>query len=556
MTPLEGLAAHHAPTREAAARALAAEPTTGADRDEVVAALARLARVEREETVLSAVLDALASYGERPVDHLDRPRLDAAAARAAGRALPAALAWLDVDALPVLTWSDTGAEVPRATVRSWVQQAVRARSTAPGAVLRTLLAAVEPGGRTELGRFLLHGWLSAGAPGAARWVVAVVVPGDDDEVVGLAADHVRTRAKAQPAQAAALLALLARAEQPLALEVLVEAAEGAPVTSVRTAAIAAVDDVAERRGWTAEQVGDRGAPTGGFDATGRLRLDYGPRGFTAVLQPDLTVRVVPDEGGAERTSLPPARAADDAGRVREAKAVLAAAKKTVGAAARSQAARLRQAMATQRGWTVADWHTDVAGHPVLGRLAAGLVWWVGDPATSFRPLDDGSLTDVDDEPVDLDPHAAAGDLVRLAHDVLLPPDLVEAWRSHLADYEAVVPFTQLGEPLPAHDPEATGLTDVAGTEVSAGGLHRLAERLGFRRLVGDGGVVAAYARELGDGVGAVLAVRGGSWVGDWSATVELGPLLLAGPDGPVTLGSLPPVLLAELHRDLLTLGSG
>lgn len=528
---------------------------------EVVAALEDAARTETDDLALGALLDALEAHGRRAVEFVDRDALDAAAAKAATKALPASLSWLDPATLPRVHWADSGEEVAVATVRSWVQQAVKAKSPEPGALVRTVLSAVEPEDRTALADALLHLWLAAGAPSASRGLLAVVALGAGERAALLAADVVRTRAKQAGTQAQALVALLARIDEPAAVQAIVEAADTSGSASVRKAAAAEVAALAERRGWTVEQVGDRGAPTAGFDASGRMRLDYGPRGFTAVLQPDLKVVVEPDDAGKTRTSLPPARASDDPELVAAAKAALAAAKKTVTATYRTQSARLREALATQRAWTVEAWRADVAGHPVLGRIATGLVWAVGD--LTFRPLDDGTLTDADDEPVDLDPYAAAGEPVRLAHDVLLPREVADAWREHLADYEVVVPFTQLGEPLPPPDPDSTGLTDAVGVQTSQGALHRLAEKAGFRRIVGDGGTVVAYARDLpgvvagdsgGEGeVGALLEVRGGSWVGDWSATVELGPLLFTSPGGPVTLGSLPPVLLAEVRRDLRSL---
>lgn len=534
-----------AAVRASAAAWLAVDPV-GHD-PQVLAALEDAVRREKDEKALGALLGALVAHGRRAVDYLDRDALDTAAEKAAAKPLPASLAWLDPAGLPRLTWSDTGVEVPVATVRSWVQRAVRAKSSAPDALLCAVLSAVEPDGRATLADALLHLWLSAGAPTTSRGVLAVVATGARESTAMVAAAFVRTRAKQQGAPAQALVALIARIDLPVAVQALVEAADSSGSAAVRGAAATEVEALAARLGWTVDEVGDRGAPTAGFDATGRMLLDYGTRVFTAVLQPDLKV-LVAVEDGKTRSSLPAARGSDDTDLVAAARARLAAAKKTVTATAKTQTVRLRQAMAVQRPWTVEAWRADVAGHPVLGRLATGLVWLSGD--VTFRPLDDGTLTDADDEPVVLADPAA---LVTLAHDVLLDAEQADAWRTHLTDYEVAVPFTQLGEPLPPFDPEATGLTEAVGTRTSASTLHRLAEKAGFNRLV-DGGVVAAYSRLLAGDVGATLEVRGDAWIGDWTAEVELGVLLVTGPEGPVRLDALPPVLLAELRRDLLALG--
>jgi hypothetical protein len=61
-------------------------------------------------------------------------------------------------------------------------------------------------------------------------------------------------------------------------------------------------------------------------------------------------------------------------------------------------------MCTQRTWTVADWQTYLMGHPLMKFLCQRLVWAVCDEERveyTFRPLDDGTLTDCDDNEVQL-----------------------------------------------------------------------------------------------------------------------------------------------------------
>jgi hypothetical protein len=542
------LADRSAAVRRAAATWLGDAPVP--DDESVVAALEDAVRTEKDDVALGALLGALAAHGRRAADYVDRDALDVAAARAATKPLPAALAWLDLGVLPRVAWGDTGSEVPVETVRSWVQRAVKAKVPDPDALLAAVLDGVDPTGRAALADALLHLWLDAGAPAVARGVLAVVVPGAGERTALLAAGFVRSRAKQQATPAQALVALLARIDHPVAVQALVEAAEQSGSASVRKAAGAEVEALARRRGWTVEQVGDRGAPTAGFDSAGRQVLDYGSRSFVAVLQPDLKVLVVAEDQ-ATRTTLPPARGSDDPGLVAAARATLAAAKKTVTATGRTQTVRLRHAMALQRSWTVEAWRSDIAAHPVLGRLATGIVWSVGD--LTFRPLDDGTLSDADDEPVDLGALDGSA-LVTVAHGELLDDVTADAWRAHLTDYEVPVAFAQLPDPLPPVDPGAMGLSDAVGVRTSAGALHRLAEKAGFARVVGDGGYVVAYHRALPGGVGATLEVRGEAWIGEWAAEVELGPLLLTDRTGPVPVTRLPPVLLAELRRDLLALG--
>ena len=111
-----------------------------------------------------------------------------------------------------------------------------------------------------------------------------------------------------------------------------------------------------------------------------------------------------------------------------------------------QRERLHEAMCTQRSWRFADWDVYLNQHPIVGRYCQQLVWAIyeGDTlAQTFRPLEDRSLTDTDDEAVTPSPAAT----VRLAHSCTVPAELIEAWRTHFADYD-VTPLLQQFRPQP------------------------------------------------------------------------------------------------------------
>jgi hypothetical protein len=48
--------------------------------------------------------------------------------------------------------------------------------------------------------------------------------------------------------------------------------------------------LAERKGWTLDELADRTIPTAGFDEGGKMELDYGARKFTASLSEEMTIR--------------------------------------------------------------------------------------------------------------------------------------------------------------------------------------------------------------------------------------------------------------------------
>ncbi|WP_139094429.1 DUF4132 domain-containing protein, partial [Acinetobacter baumannii] len=63
--------------------------------------------------------------------------------------------------------------------------------------------------------------------------------------------------------------------------------------------------------------------------------------------------------------------------------------------------------------------------------------------TSFRPLEDLSLTDSSDNAVD----PASFATVQLAHRSLLTAEQSESWKQHFADYKVEPLFNQLDRPV-------------------------------------------------------------------------------------------------------------
>ena len=105
---------------------------------------------------------------------------------------------------------------------------------------------------------------------------------------------------------------------------------------------------------------------------------------------------------------------------------------------------------------------------------------------TFRALDDGSLTDIDDNAV---PYPAAL-AIGIVHPLELAPETRDAWHTHLADYEISAPFPQFDRPIVQVKPEQRALkfsAEVEGTVCNgmklsrAGGTPGLVPRLGVRR---------------------------------------------------------------------------
>jgi hypothetical protein len=304
------------------------------------------------------------------------------------------------------------------------------------------------------------------------------------------------------AQCKALLQMLSWVEDRAAIQVLLATSARFRTAGIRQEAERLVHALAGRREWTVEQLADRTIPL-----------------------------------------------SDDR---RQAQAIL-----------RKQKERLYEALCTQRSWRFADWRDLLLGHPLVRRHCERLVWSVWDGGTlaaTFRPLDDGTLTDVMDEAVTVEPTAT----VRLAHSCTLPAEVAESWRRHLADYGVQPLFDQLG-PVRTLQPELrmeTELADFRGHLLESFALRGKATQLGYTRGPVDSGIFSFYLKPFA-GLGLTACIEfTGSFLPQINHTVALVSLSFVYPPKPgsflsqqVPLGEIPPVLLSECRNDMAALAA-
>ncbi len=544
---------------------------------DAVPALATAFGREKNETVQGALLDALVALGEPIEAHFDLASADAQAAKAMAKWPPAALTWLETDRLPDVRRAEGSSVVPRATMLWLVARATAAKSPVPSALLRACTAQLRTDDAEEFADMLLSLWVAADeasvgrtswrhhrvgggetgpSPGAAaKGLLALVAACGSASSVDVATRYVRTWHGQRAHQSKALVTMLAHHRHPAAAEALVAIAYRFKAPSIERTAREEVAALAERRGWSIDQLADRTVATAGFDEDGVLDLSYGDRTFTARLLPGCAVALLDPEGKVLK-ALPAPRQSDDALAARSAKKTLSAARKQLAETVKAQTVRLYDAMCAQRTWTGADWRQDLAGHPVLARLVATLVWVAetDDARVTFRLLDDGTLTDLADEPAEV----AAGAVVRIAHDVTLTDEEVAAWQRHLGDYEIAPVFWQLGRGRAALTDEQAAQTvlDAGRASVPSGRLGRVTTSLGYRRgAVGDGAAFDWFEKEFASlGLCAKVSIEGHMIEDHTSDTTVEGLSVESTATGEsVRLGELPPVLLVELRHDLAVL---
>lgn len=568
---------------------------------------------EKNDVAKGALLDALEGLGCPIERYLDRDALRREAGKGLAKGLPKELAWLPRDVLPTVRWRDGAVVDP--DVLTWLcVQACKQKSPEPNVMLRKYCAMFEKTSGEAFSQFALEAWLHEdttpitpeqaqalalasaqskhanmqqyakyyaedpdlglsvdemtakylpgllrqprGSAIASKGLLAIAAACGGERIAAPTGRYLKEWFGSRAAQGKALIAMLAWVDHPSAIQLMLSIGNRFRTKSFQDEALRHAEALAERRGWTLAELADRTMPTAGFDENGVLELSYGPRSFSAHLQHDLSIELRNPDGKAI-ASLPAPRGGDDEEQAKAAKKALAAARKELKTITTLQTERLYEAMCTERDWAVADWATYLQPHPVVKHLLQGLVWLEkaeGGPNRTFRLLDDGTLTDADDEPLTL----RDGARVQLAHDGVLDAPAIAAWQRHLVDYEVKPPFQQLGKgtyALPADKARTTDVADFEGHLLEAFALRGRATKLGYTRgSTEDGGWFRTYEKRFPTlGLTAEIEFTGNP-LPETNRTVALIALRFQrhGADAhgnAIPLGDVPKVLLSECYQD-------
>src|SRR6185437_11937188 len=291
-----------------------------------------------------------------------------------------------------------------------------------------------------------------------KGMLAIVAAAGDGECVKLCEQYIRKWFGNRLAQCKSLVEVLAWIKHPLAIQVLLSFANRFRTKVVQKTAGEHVQALADREGWTIDELADRTIPDAGFerpkDEAGQpiggdaaLVLDYGPRKFTVQLDDELQPILRTEEGKTVKNP-PAAGKQDDADKAKAARKAFTDAKKTIKEVVKRQSERFYEFLCTQRDWRFEDWRRYLAEHPIAGKVCVRLAWaavsrnedGIEQFLGCFRPLEDGSLTNEKDEEVTL-----ADDVrVRLAHTCNTPAEIGAAWIKHFEDYDVAPLFQQFG----------------------------------------------------------------------------------------------------------------
>jgi HEAT repeat protein len=594
---------------------------------DAVPAITKGLEKETRETVRAAYLTALEALGDDISPRLAPAILLAEAKKGLKAKPPAGLAWFSLDALPACKWLDGSAVEPE-IVRWWVVLACKLKEPGGNALLTRYLGLLEAPGRQAIGSLVLRQFIAqdtrhpsldegiahanAVAPpryqgnqtryqnakaehkqyyeadfqktqeqvfeeckrekmgeylGSAigeKGILALTAQAPGHEVVTLLQQYMRDHYQRR-SQIEAMLEGVAPGNDPVVIQLLLGVSRRYRTASVQEKARTLVQQIADRNGWTQDQLADRTIPTAGLDDTGTLELPYGDRTFTVVLDAAMKPELRNPEGKVVK-ALPEPRQNDDPALIKEAKSQFSTSKKELKQVIDLQTARLFEAMCTGRIWPEAEWREYLHRHPIAGRLIQRLVWLVldaeGKVGGSFRPTEDGSLIDTQDDEVEL----AAGSQLRLGHASLVDDATAAAWNRHFKDYKLAPLFPQM-----TRKPPAIAFTDDKGHAVSeikdrqgwisdTFTLRGSFTKLGYQRAQAeDGGFFYQYTKEFSTAGVRVAIDFSGNTLPEENVPAALKTLSFEDmktrgySDRALPLAKVPPVLLAEAYADYLAI---
>jgi hypothetical protein len=519
-------------------RALDTAPVPG---EQAAAALRLLARWGHREVILAAAT----AHGEA-ARSATQALLDVDPLQLFPAAIPKLPAFLAPDALPPPVLKAGGA-LPTDAVAAALSMLQWSSPDDPYAGVAELRTACEPASLDAFAWALYEAWLGAGAPSKESWAFrALGLLGGDAIAARLEPLIRRWPLESLHARAVLGLDVLVQIGTDGALQRL-----DAIATKTRTRALQAearerIEQIAQDRGLTRDELSDRVTPDLGLGPDGALTLDFGPRQFTLRLDAALKP-VVCDAEGRPLKDLPKPGAKDDPALSAAAVETHKAFKKAAREIGAHVLARMERALITGSRWSADDVRTLLAPHPVLGHVARRLVWVVeGRPA---RLDEAGGFVDADDRPVQ--PHGP----VHLAH----PADTegLDVIGRALAEYRLPQPFPQVGRAVHRLTPEEASsdtLTSFANLTVPTPRVLGLT-RYGWRRgRPVDAGIIEELHVEIGEHT-VTLSLDPGFMTDEPGIHPEqtIVRVSLRHADRPATFGELGVRQVSELILGLVTL---
>ncbi|WP_050023114.1 DUF4132 domain-containing protein [Verrucomicrobium sp. BvORR034] len=530
-----------------------------------LAALKGHLEVEEGDDVRDAILLALERVGGGAT--LTKEEIEARIQKTLAKMKEPPVPWLKPADLPLAKQDGTNLSDDKVLYLLYRQS--RCKEMRADLEAKPLYAELDRGRNGGSAANALAAYLASDQNADHRWVLTwAALVGDDRVVTPLFkavlewAENSRGKLAEYGAQALALLGT----DQALMMVESLSVRFRVKNKNIGKAAGDAFAEAAEARGVSVEELGDLVVPWLGFEAGKPRLVETGKTTVEVSIDQDFKLSFRDTKTGKRSGKLPTGASAGIQAEFKEMA-------NTLKEAAKAQVLRIETLLVRQFRWPVSRWQELYLRNPLLRPFTQRLVWsWqgeAGEPTLVFRALEDGTLTDVNEDSVTL-PMAGS---VTIVHPLDLEETTRTAWLQHLADYDIAPPFPQLDRPVIRAKDEEREMRfgkHVRGTELNAMTFRGRAEKIGWvRGSVVDGGGVTSYRKTFtAAGVEAFLNVDGmyiGIGMDDTitlgnvyfvrTGTVKTGSYTYDEPskeDDPrlVPFGEVPPVPFSEVMGDL------
>ncbi|MED0669724.1 DUF4132 domain-containing protein [Aneurinibacillus aneurinilyticus] len=357
----------------------------------------------------------------------------------------------------------------------------------------------------SLGEFaigILQAWMDNGSPAKEKWVLPLCAIFGDYRITDILAKQIKEwTEQGRGAIASEAVKALAFMSDTTALRMIDQLKHTVKNRQVKKAAADALLMAAQHLNITPEELEDRLVPNLGFDETGTRTFNYGQRTFTVKVNNELEIVVTNDENGKILKNLPKPTQTDDAELAEQAREEMKLLKKELKNAIKIQSMRLENALSTNRLWSTNDWKNLFVNNVLMQRFAIGLIWGVYEEdrlQETFRYMEDGTFNTSDEEEYEWQEDVRIG----LVHPLELTPEVLEAWRTQLEDYEIAQPIIQLERPLFFPTKEECEMKAVARFtehEYAPGTFANRMEKLGwYKGVPQDAGFYTEFYKEYGN----------------------------------------------------------
>ncbi len=198
-----------------------------------------------------------------------------------------------------------------------------------------------------------------------------------------------------------------------------------------------LDEYAELRHTTADDIRDTVLAEFGLDQNGKKVYDLGGNTVTVTMSMDLTLTVF-DENAQKIVKSIPKKGADPE-KVEAARTDLAGMKKNIKKVVKSRCDLLFEQFLDGSTRPGESWKKAYLQNPVLRQVASLLVWSQDGKTFSVK---DGQPIDCQEQPYTISKAEVA-----VAHPMEMPPEDVDAWQKYFTSHGIRQPFAQIWEPV-------------------------------------------------------------------------------------------------------------